>query len=84
MYLLLPIGLTPFIGVFVDLFGHRITLRKSAAPTESKVYIIAWFSFHVRLDVPHIDAAIEALAHCSHICRCICDVCVVSGEFGVF
>ncbi|KAJ7075249.1 MFS general substrate transporter [Mycena belliarum] len=26
MYLLLPIGLTPFIGIFVDLFGHRVTL----------------------------------------------------------
>ncbi|KAF8148947.1 MFS general substrate transporter [Mycena galopus ATCC 62051] len=26
MYLLLPVGLTPFIGIFVDLFGNRITL----------------------------------------------------------
>ncbi|KAJ7581826.1 MFS general substrate transporter [Mycena floridula] len=26
MYLLLPIGLTPFIGIFVDMFGHRFTL----------------------------------------------------------
>ena len=27
MYLLVPIILTPFLGIFVDLYGQRVTLR---------------------------------------------------------
>ena len=30
-YLLLPVGLTPFLGVFIDVFGHRVSFRELAS-----------------------------------------------------
>jgi len=37
-YLLLPVVLTPFLGIFIDVFGHRISVRL--------YFIFPIFSFH--------------------------------------
>ena len=31
-YLLLPAGLTPFLGIYIDVFGQRIAFRKCLCP----------------------------------------------------
>ncbi|KAK7059925.1 MFS general substrate transporter [Favolaschia claudopus] len=53
MYLLLPIGLTPFIGIFIDLFGNRITLLFASGVT----FLISMLLLKLSHTVPTFVAA---------------------------
>lgn len=37
-YLLLPAGLTPFLGIFIDVYGQRITLRMYSSLMHNVMY----------------------------------------------
>ncbi|KAJ7714783.1 MFS general substrate transporter [Mycena olivaceomarginata] len=57
MYLLLPIGLTPFIGIFVDLFGHRITLLPGLVFMSGLTFLVSMLLLKFSHTVPTFVAA---------------------------
>lgn len=70
-YLLLPAGLTPFLGIYIDVYGKRIGFRTSTST------ILEWRSTDavldsvpLRSDVPHLYAAAQVLSHCTDV-RCV-------------
>ena len=66
-YLLLPAALSPFLGIFIDAFGHRVFIcmhLSTHCPTAPLIYIR---SVYVWCFLPGSDAALEALAQYPYI-----------------
>ncbi|KAF8573767.1 MFS general substrate transporter [Ramaria rubella] len=65
-YLLLPIGLTPFLGIWIDIFGHRVSILFLSG----LMFLISMISLKFSHSVPTFVAAyvFYALAQASIIC----------------
>ncbi len=58
-YLLLPAGLTPFLGIYIDVFGQRIAFREYCCLMVmlAVAYWVVACSVPFRSHFPHIYAA---------------------------
>lgn len=80
-YLLLPIGVTPFLGVWLDFFGQRVTICKIHAHFIKCFSIDCNNSIRVRDYFLNIHAVAQVQSLCSHLHRGIYFLCVSSGLF---
>jgi uncharacterized integral membrane protein len=79
MYLLVPIILTPFLGIFVDLYGQRVTLRMFLVTVWQLPCVMRLFdSVLVGFVLPHVDASPSIRPRCSRLYHRICLLCHLS------